>query len=236
MKDSWLNTILGMGIGPLIYGYAKKNREQQWARAREEAKDQALRIAYGRIARGRATAARDRSRAEVTVMHKAQKQVQEFHRAIGQPTSPAEPQLRNAELRARLIAEEAAETIYALVGGEKALEILLEYAHPHPHHKEYQQVGGKEPDFVEVIDGLCDTVVVCLGTAEEIGIDLEPFFDEVMRSNMTKADAPVREDGKRMKGLNFSPPNIAGILRVVSDVQKICDDIKAHVVDEEKKS
>ena len=72
--------------------------------------------------------------------------------------------------------------------------------------------GKLGPDLVEAIDGLCDIAVVTYGTAEDIGVDLEPFFDEVMRSNFAKVGGPVREDGKHLKPPGWTSPDIAGVL------------------------
>jgi predicted HAD superfamily Cof-like phosphohydrolase len=149
-------------------------------------------------------------------VHKPQRQVQTFHREVlDGPTSPAEPKIRNGELRARLIAEEAAETVYALVGRDDAIRILLEYAYPHPHHTSPGKDASNEPNLEEAIDGIADTIVVCYGAAEAIGIDLEPFYDEVMRANMAKAGGPTRADGKRLKPPGWTPPDIKGVLESV---------------------
>lgn len=68
-------------------------------------------------------------------------------------------------------------------------------------------------DMVETADGIADLIYVLCGTALALGIDLDRVFAEVQRSNMTKvADAQFREDGKLMKGPNFSPPDIAAAL------------------------
>lgn len=69
-------------------------------------------------------------------------------------------------------------------------------------------------DEVGIIDGAVDSIVVILGAIKNRlhGIDLEPFFDEVQRTNMAKADGPIREDGKRLKPPGWTPPDIKGIL------------------------
>lgn len=141
-------------------------------------------------------------------MHKAQVQVQKFCRDVSHaPTSPDRPQFRDAELRARLIAEEASETVYALVGRDEAFKILQEFAFPYPHHR-----GVIYPDLAEVIDGICDIIYVAYGTAEAIGVDLEPFFDEVHESNMAKAGAGRDEGGKIVKPPGWVKPRIAEML------------------------
>lgn len=67
-------------------------------------------------------------------------------------------------------------------------------------------------DLVAIADALVDTLYVVYGTAVSYGIDLEPIFEEVHRSNMTKSDE-IREDGKVMKGEDWSPPDIIPILK-----------------------
>ncbi len=150
-------------------------------------------------------------------MHKPQQQVQEFHKEVlGVPSSPAKPVLRNSKLRAKLILEEAFETVIALVGPDAAADVICDEIDRMIDKCE----PGQPPNLVEVIDGLCDTIVVCYGTAEDIGIDLEPFFDEVMRTNMAKKDGPIRMDGKRLKPPGWTPPDIKGILARVKGEQK----------------
>lgn len=67
-------------------------------------------------------------------------------------------------------------------------------------------------DLVEVVDGMCDLIYVVLGTAVAFGIDLEPYFDEVHRTNMLKATGSIREDGKRLKPPDWQPPRIKEML------------------------
>lgn len=119
-------------------------------------------------------------------MNRMQDQVEDFHRKFGQPlaSDPAAPAIRRPDLRAALIAEEAEETCDAIEAG----------------------------DLVAAIDGLCDLIYVALGTASEFGIDLEPFFDEVHRSNMAKVGGSTREDGKILKPEGWKPPNLESIL------------------------
>ena len=71
-------------------------------------------------------------------------------------------------------------------------------------------------DTVAYADALADLVYVCFGAAIEAGIDLNMVLREVHRSNMSKLDAdgkPIyREDGKVLKGPNYSAPNIKEVL------------------------
>ena len=119
-------------------------------------------------------------------MNRMQSQVEAFHAKFGQRVmadSPT-PGIHRPLLRVSLIEEEAQETCDAIEAG----------------------------DLVGAIDGLCDLIYVALGTAIEFGIDLEPFFDEVHRSNMAKEAGPMRADGKILKPAGWAPPDIAGIL------------------------
>jgi len=64
----------------------------------------------------------------------------------------------------------------------------------------------------DIADGIADLLYVTLGTAISYGINIEPIFAEVHRSNMTKLDGYNREDGKWMKGEKWEPPNLKPIL------------------------
>lgn len=71
-------------------------------------------------------------------------------------------------------------------------------------------------DIVEVADSLTDILYVTYGAAAAFGIDIDKCFEEVQRSNMSKLDEngnPIyREDGKIMKGPNFSEPDLKSII------------------------
>jgi predicted HAD superfamily Cof-like phosphohydrolase len=58
-----------------------------------------------------------------------------------------------------------------------------------------------------MVDALADILVVTYGAAIEMGVDLEPVFVEVHRSNMSK-DGGKDPGGKILKGPSFSPPDI----------------------------
>jgi len=124
-----------------------------------------------------------------------QDMVREFHEANGltAPSSTGMKELLGVDrkLRAQLIAEECAETVAALVT---------------------PMAEGCETDWPEVIDGLCDLIYVCLGTAVEMGINLAPFFAEVHRSNMTKVGGTLDENGKLQKPEGYQPPQIRELL------------------------
>lgn len=76
----------------------------------------------------------------------------------------------------------------------------------------------KNRDLVKIADALVDLEFVVLGGFVAFGLaDLhEALFQEVQRSNMTKAweDGTVHYNtlGKVIKGPNYSPPNLRKIL------------------------
>jgi predicted HAD superfamily Cof-like phosphohydrolase len=71
-------------------------------------------------------------------------------------------------------------------------------------------------DLVEVADAIADLLYTVLGTAVVHGIDMQPIFDEVHRSNMTKDAAPPNEPNRPFKGAAFERPRIAELLMIQS--------------------
>jgi predicted HAD superfamily Cof-like phosphohydrolase len=71
-------------------------------------------------------------------------------------------------------------------------------------------------DMTEIADALTDILYVTYGMGAALGIDLDKCFEEVQRSNMSKMGEDgkpmYREDGKVMKGPNYSPPNFLALL------------------------
>lgn len=96
-------------------------------------------------------------------------QVAEFHRTFKHPIvdQPAMPSKERAALRVSLLAEEV---------------------------KELQQAIA-DNDMVEVADALCDIQYVLAGAIHEFGLgqQFKALFDEVHRSNMSKACKTVDE-------------------------------------------
>src|SRR6266436_8790440 len=127
-------------------------------------------------------------------MTKGQQQVKEFMQFFGQDTPEKPTQLTEeiAKLRAKLILEEAFETITRGLGLSIFLDqgpesnVLLE--EDDLQNIKIEFFKQKEVDLVELADGLADSAYVCsFGTAVAAGIDLEPIQDEVHASNMSKA-------------------------------------------------
>lgn len=128
-------------------------------------------------------------------MKKRLEAVQEFHRAFGlgireQPTAQLEAE--KIQLRYELMKEENEEYLEAAVKG----------------------------DMVEVADALGDMLYILCGTIIEHGMQdkITDVFDEIQRSNMSKLGEdgkPVyREDGKVLKGPNYSRPDLGKILNL----------------------
>tara|TARA_B110000503_G_scaffold133234_1_gene210417 strand:+ start:273 stop:659 length:387 start_codon:yes stop_codon:yes gene_type:complete len=72
--------------------------------------------------------------------------------------------------------------------------------------------GLGKGSLLEVADALTDILYVVYGAGHAFGIDLDDCFNEVHRSNMTKLGedgSPVyRDDGKVLKGPNYSEPDL----------------------------
>lgn len=118
-------------------------------------------------------------------MNKWQRDIYEFHRALDIDVGNFNhPGIHRPELRAELIREESKECIKAI----------------------------KKGDLIGAIDGMIDTIVVVLGTAVEFGIDLEPFWNEIHKTNMAKQGGETRKDGKKLKPEGWVPPDLKGVM------------------------
>ncbi len=123
-------------------------------------------------------------------MNLLQTKVKAFHDAygLGDPPGPMIPAPDVLQLRFHLIEEEAQEFREASEAGQLA----------------------------DAIKELCDLLYVVLGAANAFGIDIEPFFDEVHRSNMTKlwpgGDVRKNAIGKVVKPPTYLPADIERIL------------------------
>jgi predicted HAD superfamily Cof-like phosphohydrolase len=124
-------------------------------------------------------------------MTNEQRMVTEFHRMfdilIGAAPTTSDEATRS--LRVRLIQEEFDELRAAL---------------------------GQQ-DLAGVAKELADLLYVVYGTAVSCGIDLEPVFREVHRSNMSKVGGHKRADGKWVKPPGYSPARIQPILAAQGD-------------------
>jgi predicted HAD superfamily Cof-like phosphohydrolase len=77
--------------------------------------------------------------------------------------------------------------------------------------------GLRKQDVLEIADALTDIIYVTAQQATVWGMPVDALLREVQRSNMSKLGADgkpvIREDGKVIKGPNFSEPDIAKVLR-----------------------
>jgi predicted HAD superfamily Cof-like phosphohydrolase len=67
-------------------------------------------------------------------------------------------------------------------------------------------------DLSSIAKEMADLLYVVYGTAVSYGIDMNPVFREVHRSNMSKVGGYKREDGKWVKPATYSPACIEPIL------------------------
>ena len=76
----------------------------------------------------------------------------------------------------------------------------------------------EQKDIVGVADALADILYVTYGAGHAFGVDLDKCFAEVQRSNMSKLGEdgkPIyREDGKILKGPNYSEPDLKSVLQL----------------------
>jgi predicted HAD superfamily Cof-like phosphohydrolase len=115
-----------------------------------------------------------------------QAMVEEFHRkfSIVAQATPTDLNEETKRLRVRLIEEEFDELKESMAGG----------------------------DLAAVAKEMADLLYVVYGTAVSYGIDMDPVFREVHRSNMSKVGGYKREDGKWVKPATYSPARIEPIL------------------------
>lgn len=143
-------------------------------------------------------------------MNSWQIDISELQEAFGHPShvEDDEPiEFRDVELRAELLREEVREALEAMTGTQ--WEIL-----------EMSTATETGQDMTEAIDALVDIIVVTLGAACAWGVDLEPIWDEVHRTNMAKVNGPVREDGKQLRPPGWKPPNVADLLFTQDSIKR----------------
>lgn len=109
------------------------------------------------------------------------------------PLLPEYPDLDTALLCSRLIREEEGELTEAL----------------------WKAAANKNnlDNIVEVADGMADLIYVVYYLANKMGIDLEPIWNEVQRSNMTKLGGGKNAYGKLMKPPGYTPPQLRPLIQ-----------------------
>lgn len=125
--------------------------------------------------------------------------------AIGDRAAPATNDL---ELRVGLVFEEACEFVEAC-----GFRVSLAWS-PVAERHSWGLERVRKPDLVAAIDALCDMLYVIIGTFVAWGLNPQPFWDEVHRSNMAKLGpgATFREDGKMLKPEGWKPPDLRLVL------------------------
>ena len=82
---------------------------------------------------------------------------------------------------------------------------------------------GQAVDITEVVKEICDLLYVIFNLCEELELDIQPFFDEVHRSNMTKTPAALSPNKKVQKGPDYRPPRIAEMLDAYRNGVEPCE-------------
>ncbi len=157
-----------------------------------------------------------------------QLQVQAFMQGVGQhaPDRPFIPEPKTRRLRVGLIIEEALEL--ALATG-----VYVEVKSPAgPNEQQHATItdrpdaisehnlsssfaaDAREQMLIGAGDAFADLLYVVYGGAVAYGLDMDPLFAEVQRSNMTKLidGHPDPVTGKWIKGPKYSPANLAPII------------------------
>ncbi len=119
-------------------------------------------------------------------MTNEQAMVESFHDKFEIVTNsiPTELDDHTKQLRVRLIQEEFDELQEAMASG----------------------------DLAAIAKEMADLLYVTYGTAVSYGIDMEPVFQEVHRSNLSKIGGYKRADGKWVKPPTYSPADIESIV------------------------
>jgi predicted HAD superfamily Cof-like phosphohydrolase len=154
-----------------------------------------------------------------TLPTRHQAAVEIFMRLAGQetPAVPTVPDEATRQLRARMILEEALETIHALgvtasmYAGGAHYDLAMQGDSDAGYNEHMVFTCSHKPDLVEIADGVADVIVVATGTALACGIRPEPIQQLVDESNLAKfgPGSKRREDGKWLKPPGWEPPKIA---------------------------
>ena len=80
------------------------------------------------------------------------------------------------------------------------------------------QQAVTDDNLVEQLDALIDILVVTIGAIHSAGFDAEGAWKEVMNTNFAKIDKETgkvrkREDGKVLKPVGWTPPNLEPYLK-----------------------
>ena len=143
-----------------------------------------------------------------------QVRIEKFMELAGQkvPKNPTLPDFDTRKLRAKLILEEAIETISALgfcvcIDGK----VLL-----NKDNVELSIIHNKECSVAEIAHECADLSVVTIGTISACGVADESVLEEIDRANLSKVTGKVEknEDGKVVKPKDFKPADIGKVIEM----------------------
>lgn len=142
-----------------------------------------------------------------------QQRIEQFMLLAGQavPDKPCIPSEEVRLLRAKLIFEEAMETIHALGVLVRPLGEVHAINNLRVVFETVTAIGQPlVPDLEQIADGCADISVVTIGTLSACGITDAALLAEVDASNLRKfgPGGYRRDDGKWMKPKDWEPPNI----------------------------
>jgi predicted HAD superfamily Cof-like phosphohydrolase len=149
-----------------------------------------------------------------------QRRVEEFMVLAGQevPEKPCIPSEEVRRLRAKLILEEALETI-AELGFEVCFTTLMDNDIYWMNECDVFFTPSQVIPNISlsgIADGCCDISVVTVGTMIACGVDMEPILELVDDNNLAKfgPGGHRREDGKWVKPPDHQPPDIISALKI----------------------
>ena len=142
------------------------------------------------------------------------------------PKKPAMPSPKVRLLRAKLILEEALETVKALGFRVGIIDTPLEGFFTGIEIGKLKLRSDFNPDLMEIVDGCCDLSVVTIGTLSACGVPDLQFLEEVDDNNLAKfgPGGHRREDGKWVKPPDHQPPQIQQLLDKLVGTKELQDD------------
>lgn len=139
--------------------------------------------------------------------------VEKFRTVFEKPCNHFEDsdEMELIRLRMGLIQEESGETTDALHELYKVHHALSTAQNDAKYFSECRK--ERKEARIAVLDGICDSIFVLIGTAQALGMDIEKAMEAVFWSNMTKLGEDGKpiyrlSDGKVLKGPNFAPPDL----------------------------
>jgi predicted HAD superfamily Cof-like phosphohydrolase len=145
-----------------------------------------------------------------------QQRTEIFMKAAGQTirSRPGTPDEAERKLRAKLILEEALETIDGL--GCQVYDYTNTRLLPKQHDLRIEVLPAGAFDLEAAIDGFIDLIVVATGGLSMIGVDDRPHQEEVDNANLRKIGpngvCEIRDDGKLLKPAGWVGPDHVAVL------------------------